>query len=345
MSKRRKIEIYPLQKSPLARLGRRRDLARLMGCRLAQLERLVKKRNELYWRKNEVVNGKPRDIACPFGQMRRVHEKLAALLNRIEQPEWLSSPRRKMTVAKSAAKHLGGNRYASLDVKKFYPSTTDEHIFQLFYHVFGMTADVAGMLTKIATLDGRAPLGSPLSPILCAIAHRDMFDEIYELCQVDGAKLSVWVDDVTVSGEKINSSLLFSIKGAIRRKGLYYHKTHRRSAQRGMVMTGVFVSRKGLSPSRRSHLKMKDGLSQLRTEELDESRLKIVRSLIGQNSFMAHVYCESDPRRQRLISQRQWLHTERRRLENSLGQQERIVSKNEQFGGLTAEAIDDSPPF
>lgn len=345
MSKRRKIEIYPLQKSPLARLGRRRDLARLLGCSLVELEHLVERRSELYWRKTENINGKQRDIVCPFGLMRRVQEKLAALLNRIEQPDWLSSPRRKMTVAKSAAKHLGGNRYVSLDVRKFYPSTTDEHVFQLFYHVFGMTADVAGMATKIATIDGRTPFGSPLSPILCAIAHRDMFDEIYGLCRVDGVELSVWVDDVTVSGEKINSSLLFGIKGAIRRKGLYYHKIHRRSARRGMVMTGVFVSQNGLSPSRKSHLKMKDGLSLLQNEELDDTRLKIVKSLIGQNSFMAHVYGESDPRRQRLITQRQWLHTERRRLEKNVEYKERIVEQNENFHGLTADAKDDTPPF
>jgi RNA-directed DNA polymerase len=345
MSNRRKSEAYPLVRLPLARLGRRRDLARLLGFKLSELERLVARRSNFYWRKSEIINGKQRDIACPFGRMRRIHERLAALLNRIEQPGWLSSPRRHMTVVKSAAKHMAGKRYVSLDVKKFYPSTTDEHIFQLFCHVFKMRDDVAGMLAKLATIDGRAPFGSPLSPILCAIAHRDMFDEIDRLCRVEGVQLSVWVDDVIISGEKINASLLFGIKGAIRKKGLHYHKVRRRSAKRGMVMTGVHVSRRGLSPSIRSHLKMKDGLIQIQSPGSDGDRLKSIASLIGQNVFMAHVYDQNDPRRLRLLSQRQWLHSKRRRLESDAGGNGQATSQTENCPEMSSVTSDDESPF
>lgn len=346
MPKWKKIEVYPLERSPLYQLLTHKALAGLLDCRLSALKKLVASKNDHYWRKTEEINGKERHIVCPFGRMRRIHERLAALLNRIEQPDWLSSPRHKMTTVKSTAKHLGGRRYVSLDIRKFYPSTTDEHIFRLFHHVFQMPDDVAGTLTQLVTSDGRVPFGSPLSPILCAVAHRGLFDEIDRHCKLAEVVPTVWVDDIIVSGEQVSSSLLFKIKGAIKHKGLSYHKVQRRKARRGMVMTGVHVSKRGQAPSYKSHTKMRDGLALLKTATLVKDRLAIVRSLLGQNAYMAHVYCDTDPRRKRLLSQRQWLHNERRALERTLNEQQgNQAEATNPIARKTAGSDDQSAPF
>lgn len=343
MQNSRRIEAYPLERSRLYKLPTHRALAELLNCELPKLKRTVGSRQEHYWRKTEVINGKERNIVCPFGHMRKLHERLALLLNRIEQPDWLSSPRHRMTTVKSATKHLGGRRYVSLDVQKFYPSTTSEHIFRLFHYTFLMPEDVAGTLTHLVTIDGRVPFGSPLSPILCSIAHRDLFDEIDRHCRAAGAVLTVWVDDITVSAEQVSSLLLLKIKAAIKRKGLAYHKVRRRSAHKGMVMTGVHVSRRGRSPSNKSHSKMRDTLTELDATEDPNERLAIVRSLLGQNAYIAHVYSEGDPRRRRLMRQRQWLHNEMGRLERNLArcQSERANVSNPS----SASRNDDNAPF
>jgi hypothetical protein len=125
----------------------------------------VKDREKLYWRNKEEIGGKIREIACPIGSMRRVHDQLKHLLNRIEQPDYLYSPRRGRSAWQNAAAHLSSKVVVTLDIQQFYPSTSEEHVFEFFYHIMGMTEDVAGLITKLTTIDGHLPFGSPLSPV------------------------------------------------------------------------------------------------------------------------------------------------------------------------------------
>ncbi len=307
-----------MTRSPLFQLPTRRRLAQLLGFKLSTLEKLIESREQNYWYKEELIANKVRKIARPFGAMDKTHAILANLLNRVEQPNWLSSPRRNMTTVRNAAKHLGAARLTSLDIKKFYPSTTDEHVFKLFHFGFEMPDDVAGMLTKLVTVHARVPFGSPLSPILCAIVHRELFDEVEQLCITHDAIATVWVDDVVVSGSDISDKLEFQIKGAIKKRQLNYHKVHRRRAKRGLVVTGVHVSANGLAPANKLHKKMRDGMVELNNASSSDDKLRLLRSLIGLNVHMASIYDEGDARKQRLLKQRQWLHNERRRTERLL---------------------------
>jgi RNA-directed DNA polymerase len=170
MRPRRSPEIYPLERSPFWRMGRQRDLPPLLQMEMKEIRRLAANREGQYWRRDEDIGGKQRKIVCPFGAMRRVHERLQGLFNRVQQPPYLHSPRRGHTALGNAGVHSHAIVVGKLDIRQFYPSTTDEHVFRFFRYRMLMQDDVAGLLVKLCTVDGRLPFGSPLSPI-CALSY------------------------------------------------------------------------------------------------------------------------------------------------------------------------------
>jgi len=312
---RPKPELYPLQKSPFWRMGRQRDLSPLLQIGMKEIRWLAANREQQYWRREREIGGKQRKIVCPFGAMRRVHERLQGLLNRIMQPRYLHSPRRGRTALGNAAVHRNAAVIGKLDIRQFYPSTTDEHVFRFFYHRMSMRDDVAGLLVKLCTVDGRLAFGSPLSPILCSLVHRDLFDQIEQICLSGFLNMSLWVDDITVSGDMIPTRLIWAIKHAIHAKGLRYHKVRVTSLRHGPVITGHHVSLRGIVPANKHHIKVRDALAVLDHTSDRKLRLESIQSLIGQTNHARLIYPPEHPVRARLNRRRDWLHQERRSLE------------------------------
>lgn len=177
----------------------------------------------------------------------------------MKQPEYLYSPRKKRGQRDNAERHLGQVEFLSVDIKKFYPSTTERHVWNWFRHELGMKPNVAGMLTKLLTVDGAVYYGSPVTPVLCALVHRRMFNAIDERCMRDGLKDSLWVDDLTVSGSKIEGSLIADIKRCVRKSGLRAHKVKLRSRRKPFFITGVGISEGTIVAPRSMHLRIKKG--------------------------------------------------------------------------------------
>jgi len=295
-------------------MGRAKDLADILRLTPKELTRLIVQRSVLYAFKDEVIGGKARSLAVPINEMRRVHDRIKDLLGRIILPDYLFSPRRGRAAVDNALVHLGRAEVVKLDVKQFYPSTTSEHVFQFLKHRLGMADDVAGRLTKICTINGRVPFGSPLSPVLCALVHDDLFSKVAERCELHGDELSLWVDDVTVSGDRVAKGLVRDIIRLIERKGLKAHKAQRSTARKGIVITGTFIGPKGPAPANKSHLKMHAKLMQIEAESDPAVRVKLVQSAIGMVNHQLTIYPDGGEDHSRLKARRQWLWNEFRSL-------------------------------
>lgn len=312
------VERYPLESSPFYRMAKGVDLARILRVTPKELRDLIIKREACYYFREEEINQKKRSLAVPTGKMRVVHERIKSLLERIILNKYLFSPRRGRSSVDNALAHAGRRQFAKLDVKQFYPSTTDEHVFQFFHHRLGMVPDVAGRLTKLCTVNGRVAFGSPLSPILCALVHDDMFSRADSMSNQNDALMSVWVDDVVISGEKIDPSLLHSIHRVIASKRMRAHKSQRASLRRGTVVTGAFIDSAGISPANKSHIKMKEKLLELAETSDLEKRLTLIRSLIGLSNYFLTVYSKDSSAYERVRGRLVWLHNERREVESEL---------------------------
>lgn len=318
MTSKKQVERYPLESSPFYRMGRTADLARLLRLDPKRLRSLIVRRSALYYFNNECINGKDRSLAVPIGEMRQVHERIKELLSRIILRNYLYSPRRGRSPIDNAAVHIDAKVIVKLDVRQFYPSTTDEHVFQFFHHRLRMVPDVAGRLTKICTINGKVPFGSPLSPILCALVHDDIFSRAAKQSELNGDTLSLWVDDVTISGDNVRQSLVHSIRRMIGAKRMRTHKAQRIRRRRGAVITGAFVGPRGTAPANKSHLKMKDKLAELRAVINVDEQLEITRSLIGLVNYFMTVYWRDDSAYVRLEARLAWLHNLRRKLEEAM---------------------------
>ena len=276
-----KYERYALEDSPWSQDLTQRDLAELLGWKKQQLEALIRDKERYIKRDRRQIGTKMRDLALPVGKLRTIHERLKSHLNKLKQPEYLFSPRKGRGQRDNAALHAAETQFLSLDIKQFYPSTRDEHIFRWAFHVAGLRSDVAGMLTKLVAIDGRMPFGSPVSPVLTTHVHRHMFDEIYALCQSRGLKMSLWVDDLTISGAFIRGELIELIRAVIRKQGFQTHKIEFRTSSRPVVVTGVPIERGTVTAPRSLHRRLQDGYAALRAALSDVDRGQAIDRLLS----------------------------------------------------------------
>lgn len=289
-------ERYVLEHSPLAQNPTQKDIAALVRETKANLKTLATGRfkERFLVRRTINKNGKSRDLVYPEGRLRAVHERLKFHLSKITQPSYLMSPRKGRAQRDNAEAHLSAAQFLTLDLRQFYPSTTRQMIRNSLVSQFGMQTDVAGLIGHLATADDRACFGSPLTPVLAALVHRPMFDRIADRCRGDGLSYTVWVDDLTVSGERITGDHRAAIRAIIAEHGLRSHKLRSFTGNRAVFITGVGVVGSGLVVPHRLELRSKALWAELRASETFEgidaasirllSHLGGVRAVVGPSS-------------------------------------------------------------
>jgi len=258
--KSKSAERYPLDRSPFAQNPTQRDVATLVRESKEDLNTLATPRfKEQFLVRRTIENrGKARDLVYPEGRLRAVHERLKFHLSKIIQPSYLMSPRKGRAQRHNAEAHLEATQFMTLDLKQFYPSTTRQMIRNSLVEQFGMQSDVAGLIAHIGTADDRACFGSPLTPVLASLVHRPMFNQIADRCQEDDLSYTVWVDDVTVSGEQITGNFRRDIRNLVAKSGLKSHKLKFYTGNKPVYVTGIGVVGPNLVVPRRIELKSKE---------------------------------------------------------------------------------------
>ncbi len=318
--KQQKYERYPFSDSPWTQDLTQKELAELIGWKKHQLEALVRDKERYTRRKTEQIGSKMRDLAVPTGKLRTVHERLKFHLNKIKQPPYLFSPRKGRSQRDNAEHHVNQVQFLSLDIKQFYPSTSDEHIFRWAYYVAGLRSDVAGLLVKLVAIDGKMPFGSPVSPVLTTHVHRPMFDAIYELCRSQSLKMSLWVDDLTISGRFVRGELVEAIRAIIRRQGFKTHKIKFRSVGRAqggrpVVVTGVPVRARRVDAPFSLQKRVQDGYAKLRLDLTDVERVQAIDSLLSALGTYRYHLGRSSPEGRKTADRMQALRQRRAKLD------------------------------
>lgn len=285
-----RYERYEFRDSPWVQDLTQCKLADLLGTTKDRLERLIDGKDRFVLRRIEEIAGKKRSLAIPIGKLRSVHERLKFHLNKIKQPDYLFSPRKGRAQRDNAALHQEQAQFLGLDIRQFYPSTTSEHIFRWAHHVAGLRADVAGMFTHLIAVDGKMPFGSPVSPVLTTLVHREMFDEIHALLERQNLRMSLWVDDLTISGSFVRGDIIEQIRAVIRRSGFQTHKIKFRSPGRPIIITGVPIERQKIVAPQGLQKRVRDGYAALRQELTDAERRHAIDQLLGAlGSYRYHV--------------------------------------------------------
>lgn len=224
---------YTLKDSPLYRLRSRKRLAELLHVTPDTLA-TVSASNDLYsrrwkhkkqdiWLKVEphgenALNYRPIDIPDP--RLKAMQSRLANLLGRIAPPDFLFSPVKGRSYVDNAAYHVGAKAFWLLDVADYFPSCTANNVARFFRSDLECSPDVTAVLVRIATHQECLPQGSPCSPILAYFSNLPMWKEVTTLVQGSGCKVSLYADDITISGPVVRKAMIWKIKTIIHRHGM-----------------------------------------------------------------------------------------------------------------------------
>lgn len=234
----RRDKSYALDQCALYRCGSRKKLLRLLQTTPTKLAEL-KAAEALYYRMEKPKkSGGVREVYAPRYDLKRIQARLSELLMRVEAPDYLMSPVRGRSNITNAAVHRDAPAHRLIDIEDFYPSCSATKVAWFFSKVLKCPPDVAAVLVWLTTRNGNLPQGSPASPILAFLSYRDMWDEIAGIAARDGNQLTVYVDDVTISGEVVYGHTLWNIKKTLQKHG---HRT-KENKEESRLKTPVSVT-------------------------------------------------------------------------------------------------------
>ncbi|MGW8137760.1 reverse transcriptase family protein (plasmid) [Sphingomonas zeae] len=277
----RRYERYPIDASMWAQNPTQQDVASLLGMTKDQLEAIVRDKERYTSRRVLEINGKTRNLAVPTGLLRRVHERIKFQLNKVKQPDYLCSPRKGVGQRDNAERHADGVQLLKIDIRQFYPRTMQEDIWRWAHYTMGIRDDVAGLIAKLVAIDGRMPFGSPVSPVLTTLVHRPMFDQISDLCRARALTMSLWVDDLTISGSEISGDVITEIRQIIRQGGFETHKIEHLTTARPVNITGVPIAGGRVRAPQSLHRRIRDDFAALRLAKTDNERSALIDRLLS----------------------------------------------------------------
>ena len=167
-----------------------------------------------------VIADQYRPINIPDPRLKAIQSRIAELLTRIEPPNYLFSPVKGKSYADNAAYHLESEVVWSLDVANFFPSCSANNVARFFRRDLECSPDVTAVLVRLVSLKKSLPQGSPCSPILAFFSNYPMWDEIYNVVSEAGCRMSLYVDDITISGPVVHKAMIWQVKKIIHRCGL-----------------------------------------------------------------------------------------------------------------------------
>ncbi len=197
---------YKLEDSCLFKITTKRKLCEILLISHDQLK-LLQTNNDLF--RSQTISdkkGKKRDCDMPkLPLLQKVHKRVHKLLSSIIVPDYIFSVKGKN--AKLNAKYHQENcnkTIITMDIKGFFPSITSSKVYNLFHQVFQCNKDIAFILTHLLTHNNCVPTGCHHSSILSYFACKDIFDNINKKAISNNCKFSLYVDDITISGNKSN---------------------------------------------------------------------------------------------------------------------------------------------
>lgn len=281
---------YALDQCALYKLGSKKRLAHVLDVAVSDLQRLSADDGnfEVFELKAEEceftgAKRKARWVQNPIPDLKSVLSRIAKLLARIQSPDFCHGATPGRSYRSNAQAHVGAKSVATFDLKEFFPSTTSRQVFRFFHKDLQCAPDVAGLLTDLCTYKRALPTGAPSSPILAYWANRSLFETVDRRGKALSLKLSVYVDDITLSGEMIPRSLADQVEGIVTSHGhkLSGHKTRIFGPSQPKHVTGVVIAEGSLRVPHARFRKARAIRAAFDAEKDDQKRALLAAKLCG----------------------------------------------------------------
>lgn len=110
-------------------------------------------------------------------------------------------------IVSNAKPHIGKKIVVSMDLKDFLPAFIKRRFLDYFMEL-GYDKEIANCLTSLCCLDRHCPQGAPTSPALSNIIFRSVDEVILHYCNNNHLTYSRYADDITVSGNVVNPTVI-----------------------------------------------------------------------------------------------------------------------------------------
>jgi hypothetical protein len=171
---------------------------------------------------------KERHIDNPQTPLKRIQERINKniLLPLVEYPSGMLGGLPKRSAKMAAQVHAGRDMVASIDIRDFFPETSDRRVFAMFKRVFASSDQIAGLLTSLTTCRHRLPQGAPTSTTIGNLVLLDLYEEAARLARAANLQLSFYVDDISISGAA--QSVTGFIEPLVRLLGRHQYRVRRK---------------------------------------------------------------------------------------------------------------------
>lgn len=152
--------------------------------------------------------------------LKKIQKKIKNSLNEIVFPSFIYLNKSHI---EAVAIHANKPKYIfNTDIKKFYPNTTREKVFNFCINKLKTSKLVAELICNLTTVDNKyssksvkqyveeknllkcphLPSGAPTSPIFSVLVNDDMFNSLHNFARENNLSLSIYVDDIIFSSNK-----------------------------------------------------------------------------------------------------------------------------------------------
>jgi hypothetical protein len=147
-----------------------------------------------------------RHIDNPTDELKLIQRRIQrGLLTPIDLPASMNGGIGGRDVRSNALLHVRQPVLVTLDLRNYFGRIDHRQVFRVFSTEVGCSPEIAHILTKLTTFQGRLPHGAPTSSMLANLVFLRAHQRVSLLCAEAGLTYSVFVDDLAISGKGAHS--------------------------------------------------------------------------------------------------------------------------------------------
>lgn len=232
-------------------------------------------------------NGKIRPMVKIHGRLRVILDRLKKLFQRIDLPPYVHGGVPGRSTKTNAKPHLNKPMLVCADLEKHFPNTSHRKVYSMFCQQQECSPNIARILTRLTTLNGALPQGSPTSTIISNLVTLPLTKRLYGFAEARGAKCTQYVDDYTFSGNKRLARCQNKIAKIIKQGGhkINLSKTKVMPATEEQITTGIKVNNPSPDIPKEKLRKARQDMNKLEQmienyEFISEKKLKSIQGQI-----------------------------------------------------------------
>ncbi len=258
-----------------------RDLEHRLGSNRHKLRELARTAGA-YYRPFVKRDSKGRIIDNPILGLKVVQARIQErLLSTLHLPDHMQGGVPGRSPVTNASMHVAAKVMVTVDIRKFFPSVTNQHVFHVWRNVLDCGREVAGLLTQLTTFERHLPQGAPTSTTLANLVLSEADKKIKHLCDDKGVIYTRFVDDLILSGDRARSVINDVVK-ILKRTGFKapHAKLKVMGPRKRHQITGLIVEKKLTVPPEKK-ARIRAAVHHLKFHQNPDKALVSIKGKIG----------------------------------------------------------------